>query len=227
MRIYRHPSYMINFTMTLTHLRRHNSSIVLQPFILWTLQIFRISLSERHLFILHCRQCKEMREQEDEASGKTHPKSARCLPSRLPGRHQTEESVWPQEMVMLSFDSQQKIWRLTPTRGHCLGVYSVSQFTLRRVFFSRYCISRPQYKTSCGISSLVSCWNFLYSTLGAGRWAVSKRTTKSVATKPTLIVCLFALQVFRPSLRRRRCTFLAFSHLLRRSSLGHSLAMLR
>ncbi|KAL1023395.1 hypothetical protein UPYG_G00040280 [Umbra pygmaea] len=31
-----------------------------------------------------------------------------------------------------------------------------------------YCISRPQYKTSCGISSLVSCWNFLYSSLGAG-----------------------------------------------------------
>lgn len=31
-----------------------------------------------------------------------------------------------------------------------------------------YCISRPQYKTSCGISSLVSCWNFLYSTLGSG-----------------------------------------------------------
>lgn len=31
-----------------------------------------------------------------------------------------------------------------------------------------YCISRPQYKTSCGISSLVSCWNFLYSTIGAG-----------------------------------------------------------
>ncbi|XP_051929041.1 basic immunoglobulin-like variable motif-containing protein isoform X1 [Hippocampus zosterae] len=31
-----------------------------------------------------------------------------------------------------------------------------------------YCISRPQYKTSCGISSLVSCWNFLYSALGAG-----------------------------------------------------------
>ncbi|XP_038615165.1 basic immunoglobulin-like variable motif-containing protein isoform X2 [Tachyglossus aculeatus] len=31
-----------------------------------------------------------------------------------------------------------------------------------------YCISRPQYKTSCGISSLVSCWNFLYSTTGAG-----------------------------------------------------------
>lgn len=31
-----------------------------------------------------------------------------------------------------------------------------------------YCISRPQYKTSCGISSLVSCWNYLYSTCGSG-----------------------------------------------------------
>ena len=31
-----------------------------------------------------------------------------------------------------------------------------------------YCISRPQYKKSCGISSLVSCWNFLFSSLGAG-----------------------------------------------------------
>ena len=36
-------------------------------------------------------------------------------------------------------------------------------------YFFRYCISRPQYKTSCGISSLVSCWNFLYSTMGAGK----------------------------------------------------------
>ena len=32
----------------------------------------------------------------------------------------------------------------------------------------RYCISRPQYKRSCGISSLVSCWNFLFTSLGAG-----------------------------------------------------------
>ncbi|XP_037005958.2 basic immunoglobulin-like variable motif-containing protein isoform X1 [Artibeus jamaicensis] len=31
-----------------------------------------------------------------------------------------------------------------------------------------YCISRPQYKTSCGITSLISCWNFLYSTMGSG-----------------------------------------------------------
>uniref|UniRef100_A0A3B4AKN2 Basic immunoglobulin-like variable motif-containing protein n=1 Tax=Periophthalmus magnuspinnatus TaxID=409849 RepID=A0A3B4AKN2_9GOBI len=38
----------------------------------------------------------------------------------------------------------------------------------------RYCISRPQYKTSCGISSLVSCWNFLYSTLGAGLPPISQ-----------------------------------------------------
>lgn len=25
-----------------------------------------------------------------------------------------------------------------------------------------YCLSRPQYSKSCGITSLVSCWNFLY-----------------------------------------------------------------
>ncbi|XP_038050150.1 uncharacterized protein LOC119723518 [Patiria miniata] len=31
-----------------------------------------------------------------------------------------------------------------------------------------FCISRPQYSKSCGLSSLVSCWNFLFSTIGAG-----------------------------------------------------------
>ena len=31
-----------------------------------------------------------------------------------------------------------------------------------------YCLSRPQYAKSCGISSLVSCWNFLFSNLGEG-----------------------------------------------------------
>nr|XP_032836195.1 basic immunoglobulin-like variable motif-containing protein [Petromyzon marinus]XP_032836196.1 basic immunoglobulin-like variable motif-containing protein [Petromyzon marinus] len=31
-----------------------------------------------------------------------------------------------------------------------------------------HCVSRPQYKKSCGISALVSCWNFLFSSLGAG-----------------------------------------------------------
>ena len=31
-----------------------------------------------------------------------------------------------------------------------------------------FCMARPQFPKSCGISSLVSCWNFLYSSLGAG-----------------------------------------------------------
>ena len=29
-------------------------------------------------------------------------------------------------------------------------------------------MTRPQYPKSCGISSLTSCWNYLYSTLGCG-----------------------------------------------------------
>ncbi|XP_051567573.1 basic immunoglobulin-like variable motif-containing protein [Myxocyprinus asiaticus] len=47
---------------------------------------------------------------------------------------------------------------------------SLEEIKQRKVLDLRrwYCISRPQYKTSCGMSSLVSCWNFLYSTLGAG-----------------------------------------------------------
>lgn len=47
---------------------------------------------------------------------------------------------------------------------------SMEEIKQRKVLDLRrwYCISRPQYKTSCGISSLVSCWNFLYSSLGAG-----------------------------------------------------------
>ncbi|XP_077054957.1 basic immunoglobulin-like variable motif-containing protein [Siphateles boraxobius] len=47
---------------------------------------------------------------------------------------------------------------------------SLEEIKQRKVLDLRrwYSISRPQYKTSCGISSLVSCWNFLYSTLGAG-----------------------------------------------------------
>ena len=32
-----------------------------------------------------------------------------------------------------------------------------------------FCMARPQYPKSCGISSLVSCWNYLYSTLGVGQ----------------------------------------------------------
>ena len=43
-------------------------------------------------------------------------------------------------------------------------------------------MSRPQYKTSCGISSVVSCWNYLFSTLGNG-WYVG-------GWKSRLIACL-------------------------------------
>lgn len=32
-----------------------------------------------------------------------------------------------------------------------------------------FCMSRPQLSKSCGISSLVSCWNYLYSSLGNGK----------------------------------------------------------
>lgn len=31
-----------------------------------------------------------------------------------------------------------------------------------------FCMARPQYPKSCGISSLTSCWNYLHSTLGVG-----------------------------------------------------------
>lgn len=31
-----------------------------------------------------------------------------------------------------------------------------------------FCLARPQYKNSCGISSLTSVWNYLFSTLGVG-----------------------------------------------------------
>ena len=34
---------------------------------------------------------------------------------------------------------------------------------------SRYCMCRPQYSRSCGLSSVISCWNYLFSTLGGGR----------------------------------------------------------
>lgn len=44
------------------------------------------------------------------------------------------------------------------------------QISLRKVLdYKRwYCMSRPQYPSSSGISTLVSCWNYLYSTLGHG-----------------------------------------------------------
>lgn len=99
-------------------------------------------------------------------------------------------------------------------------------------FFCRYCISRPQYKTSCGISSLVSCWNFLYSTLGAGKWAacilshIKKKSAYEVWAMNKRCKCLFALPVCHPSLRRKLCIFWGFSRRLKKSSLVLSPATL-
>ncbi|XP_044856900.1 DNA excision repair protein ERCC-5-like [Mauremys mutica] len=63
-----------------------------------------------------------------------------------------------------SLDKKSKQYR------ECSQHSTVEEIKQRKVLDLRrwYCISRPQYKTSCGISSLVSCWNYLYSTLGAG-----------------------------------------------------------
>ena len=52
----------------------------------------------------------------------------------------------------------------------------------------RYCMSRPQYKKSCGISSLVSCWNYLFSTLGYGRYVLLLQLTLTILAA-TFIVC--------------------------------------
>ncbi|XP_052107069.1 basic immunoglobulin-like variable motif-containing protein isoform X1 [Mytilus californianus] len=45
-----------------------------------------------------------------------------------------------------------------------------SQIAARKVMDQKrwICMSRPQYSKSCGISSVVSCWNYLFSTLGHG-----------------------------------------------------------
>ncbi|CAM4383105.1 basic immunoglobulin-like variable motif-containing protein isoform X1 [Caretta caretta] len=63
-----------------------------------------------------------------------------------------------------SLDKKSKQYR------ECSQHSTVEEIKQRKVLDLRrwYCISRPQYKTSCGISSLVSCWNYLYSTLGTG-----------------------------------------------------------
>ncbi|OWF54608.1 uncharacterized protein LOC110443012 [Mizuhopecten yessoensis] len=47
------------------------------------------------------------------------------------------------------------------------------QICARKVFDMKrwVCVSRPQYSKSCGITSLVSCWNFLFSLLGNGSLA--------------------------------------------------------
>ena len=46
------------------------------------------------------------------------------------------------------------------------------------------CLARPQYPKSCGISSLTSCWNYLYSTLGTG-------TLRPISTEEALEVLGF------------------------------------
>ncbi|KAM7177968.1 basic immunoglobulin-like variable motif-containing protein isoform 1-T4 [Macrochelys suwanniensis] len=63
-----------------------------------------------------------------------------------------------------SLDKKSKQYR------ECSQHSTIEELKQRKVLDLKrwYCISRPQYKTSCGISSLVSCWNYLYSTLGAG-----------------------------------------------------------
>ena len=45
-----------------------------------------------------------------------------------------------------------------------------AEMAQRKVMDQRrwFCMARPQYPKSCGISSLVSCWNYLYTTLGVG-----------------------------------------------------------
>lgn len=45
-----------------------------------------------------------------------------------------------------------------------------TQIAARKVLDQRrwVCMSRPQYSKSCGLSSVVSCWNYLFSTLGHG-----------------------------------------------------------
>lgn len=47
---------------------------------------------------------------------------------------------------------------------------SVETIKDRKVFDPKRwcCMSRPQYSKSCGITSLVSCWNFLFSRIGNG-----------------------------------------------------------
>ena len=44
------------------------------------------------------------------------------------------------------------------------------EMKLRRCLDIRrwYCLSRPQYQRTCGISSVVTVWNYLFSTLGVG-----------------------------------------------------------
>ena len=62
-----------------------------------------------------------------------------------------------------------------PTKNWLLEIPTRIDITLndlkeRKVFDTKrwMCISRPQYPKSCGISSVVSVWNYLYSRIGTG-----------------------------------------------------------
>ena len=67
-----------------------------------------------------------------------------------------------QENVMAEIDMSLAVPRNLST--------TKSDLAKRKVFISErwYCVSRPQYPKSCGMTSLVSVWNYLYSKLGHG-----------------------------------------------------------
>jgi hypothetical protein len=48
------------------------------------------------------------------------------------------------------------------------------------------CISRPQYKYSCGISSLTACWNYLYSSLGTTSSSSSSSSSELMLSQKVL-----------------------------------------
>ena len=58
-----------------------------------------------------------------------------------------------------------------------------------------YCISRPQYKSTCGLSSVVSCWNYLFSTLGRGRYILlnlySSRDNSFMCPNQNVLMCIY------------------------------------
>ena len=134
---------------------------------------------------------------------------------------------------------------LSCTHTHTLFL-SVSLFALSQTHERRFCMSRPQYKRSCGISSVVSCWNYLFSSIGQGRWHSTFATTivcfcntpaDSRLQQCTHCcvycsvhgTCLVAVSLLYtaavPWPRRMLLCFLVSSHLLGRFDLGLSQEM--
>ncbi|XP_064638878.1 uncharacterized protein LOC135494649 isoform X1 [Lineus longissimus] len=78
------------------------------------------------------------------------------MPSGDLREHDEDESVFGDDMAI----------DYVPPKNHAtVDLISQRKFIDLKKW---YCISRPQYSKSCGISSLVSCWNYLFSKLGAG-----------------------------------------------------------